>query len=184
MSLSDKLARIKLLLLDVDGVLTDGHITYTDSGEEIKTFSVHDGLGIRLLMDAGIRVAIVTGRAAPALRHRCQNLGIEWLYDGVGDKAALLPSILDRAGVRAEETAFMGDDLPDVPMLRRVGLAVTVPAAPGEVKHCVDMVTKAPGGRGAVRELCIAILEAQGLWNNILERFEACPSNAAEIQNG
>ena len=184
MTLTEKLSQIRLLLLDVDGVLTEGQIIYSDSGEEIKAFSVHDGLGIRLLMDSGVRVAIVTGRASQALRHRCQNLGIEWLYEGVGDKAALLQSILDKAGVSAQETAFMGDDLPDVPMLRRVGLAVTVPAAPGEVKHCVDMVTKASGGRGAVRELCVAILEAQDRWPKILEQFEACQSDAPETRNG
>ena len=167
----DKLKSIKLLLLDVDGVLTDGSIIYNDNGEETKVFNVKDGLGIRLLMEAGIKVGIVTGRSSKALHHRCKNLGIDYIFDDVNDKAGVLDLILERTGVTAEEIAFIGDDLPDLPLMRRVGLSVAVADAHKTALATSDMITSAKGGAGAVREVCEAILKAQGLWEKILERF-------------
>ncbi len=168
----EKLKNIKLLLLDVDGVLTNGAITYDDNGMETKTFNVRDGLGLRLLMDSGISVGIVTGRKAGALMHRCRNLGIELVLDGIREKGKALPGILERTGVLPEEIAFMGDDLVDLPLMNRVGLSVAVADAHGAVASAADMVTEAPGGGGAVRELCEKILAAKGLWSAIMEKFK------------
>jgi len=168
---TDKLERIKLLLLDVDGVLTDGTIIYDDNNREIKHFYSRDGLGIRLLMDAGIKVGVVSGRRSGVLIHRCRNLGIELIYDGVSDKAALLDTILEQTKMTEQEIAFVGDDLVDLPIMRRVGLSVAVADAAEVVKENADMITTASGGAGAVREICEAILKSQGHWENILKRF-------------
>jgi 3-deoxy-D-manno-octulosonate 8-phosphate phosphatase (KDO 8-P phosphatase) len=168
---ADKLKAVRLLLLDVDGVLTDGKITYTEQGHEIKSFSVRDGLGIRLAMDAGIRVGIVTARTSQSLRHRCRNLGIDLVFDGVGDKRAALDAIMDETGVPAHRIAFVGDDLLDLPLMRCVGLSVAVADAHDLLLAHADMVTVKRGGRGAVREVCEALLKAQGQWENIKNRF-------------
>jgi 3-deoxy-D-manno-octulosonate 8-phosphate phosphatase (KDO 8-P phosphatase) len=170
MSTSD-LKKIKLLLLDVDGVLTRGDIVYDDNGVQSKTFNSKDGVGIRLLMDAGIPVGLVTGRKSAALEHRCNNLGINLLYDGVHDKAALLGEISTRTGFAPSEIAFVGDDLPDLPIMNLVGVAVAVADAVPTVCRMADIVTTAKGGRGAVREICEAILDAKGLMRGILEGY-------------
>lgn len=167
----ETLKAIKLLLLDVDGVLTTGQVVYTDSGEEIKTFSVKDGLGLRLAMDNGIQVGIVTGRSSGALWHRCHNLGIDLVFDNVRDKAAKLQEITEQTGIVTQHMAFVGDDLPDIPLMRRVGLAIAVADAAEEVIAAADMVTAAKGGCGAVRETCEKLLKARGAWKSILERF-------------
>ena len=166
-----KLKRIKLLLLDVDGVLTDGGIIYNDNGAETKVFNVKDGLGIRLLMEAGIHIGIVTGRRSNALYSRCKDLGINIIYDGVGNKIDVLDALLDQTGVSAEEVAFIGDDLPDLALMKRIGLSIAVENAHKTILDNADMITSAQGGYGAVREACEAILKAKGLWENILERF-------------
>jgi len=168
---STKLASIKLLLLDVDGVLTDGGIIYQDDGSEIKQFNVKDGLGLRLLMDAEIQVGIVTGRRALALVHRCRNLGIKLIFDGITDKAAALYDILNQTGVTADECAFVGDDLPDIGLMKRVGFSAAPADAHPHVRSVADLVTKAIGGNGAVREVSEAILMAKGLWEQALKRF-------------
>jgi len=167
----NRLERIKLLILDIDGVLTDGGIVYNDNGVETKEFNVKDGLGIRLLMEAGVDLCIITGRRSGALNHRCKNLGIDLIFDGIDNKAAVFDLVLDRTGATAEETAFIGDDLPDIALMKRVGLAIAVADAHPIVLENADMVTSANGGRGAVREACEAILKARGLWENILERY-------------
>ncbi len=166
-----KLANIDLLLLDVDGVLTDGSITYSDSGEQIKSFHSRDGLGLRLLMDSGIGVGIITGRKSKALEYRCENLGITLLFDGIKDKSKALDTITARTGIAAENTAFVGDDLIDLPVIKRVGLSFCVPEAPEEVKTHSDIITNKKGGQGAVREICESILKAKGLWDTILNQY-------------
>ncbi len=166
-----KCKNIRLILLDVDGVLTNGDIIYDDNGNEIKVFNVKDGLGIRLLMKAGIHVGIVTGRSSEALRHRCRNLGITLIYDGVRDKGALLDEIVEATGVHPEQIAFMGDDLPDLPIMRKAGLSITVADAHQSVIEKADMVTCACGGKGAVREVCEKILKSQGKWEKLLEQL-------------
>lgn len=167
----NKLKHIKVLLLDVDGVLTDGRIIYDDRGVEIKEFNVKDGLGIRMLMSAGIPVGIVTGRSCPALQHRCRNLGIDLVLDGVRNKAEVLEGILHSLSAVPDDIAFMGDDLPDLPLMRRVGLSIAVSDAHPLVAAQAHMVTAAEGGKGAVREVCETILKARGLWETALERF-------------
>ena len=164
-------SNIKLLLLDVDGVLTDGSITYTDSGEQIKTFNTQDGFGLKLLMEAGIKVGIITARSSGALHHRCNNLGINLIFDDVKDKSAALDTILSELQISSEKIAYIGDDFIDAPVMKRVGLAVCVPDAPYELKQFAHIVTKRRGGHGAVREICENILKAQGLWENIIKRY-------------
>ncbi len=167
----EKLKRIKLLLLDVDGVMTDGGIIYNDHGEEIKKFSCRDGFGLRILMDAGIDVGIVTGRKSGVLLHRCKNLGISLIFDGIIEKGSVLEPVLQQTRIGSEEIAFMGDDLIDLPLMKRVGLAVTVADAHETVLEHAHLITCAKGGAGAVREVCEAILKAKGLWANIIGRF-------------
>jgi len=170
-SQTELLASIQLLLLDVDGVLTTGQVVYTDSGEEIKAFSVKDGLGLRLVMDCGLQVGIVTGRGSGALLNRCRNLGIDLVFDQVRDKAAKLAEISTRTGIAAPQMAFVGDDLPDIPLMQKVGLGIAVADAVPEVIAAADMVTTAKGGCGAVREICEALLKARECWEPILEWF-------------
>lgn len=167
----DKLKDIKLLILDVDGVLTNGSIIYNDNDVETKIFNVKDGLGIRLLMEAGFDLSIVTGRRSKALDNRCKNLGIDLVFDNVRDKASVFERILDQTGRSASEVAFIGDDLPDLPLMKNVGLAIAVADAHKVVLDAADMVTSAKGGCGAVREVCELLLKAQDLWDKILERF-------------
>jgi len=166
-----KLANIELLLLDVDGVLTDGNITYSDSGEQIKSFNSRDGLGMRLLMDAGIRVGIITGRKSKALEYRCENLGITLLFDGIRDKSKALDKITSQTGIPAKKIAFVGDDLIDLPVMKRVGVSFCVSDASQDVKNHSDIITNKKGGHGAVREICESILKAKGLWDIILNKY-------------
>jgi 3-deoxy-D-manno-octulosonate 8-phosphate phosphatase (KDO 8-P phosphatase) len=166
------LKNIKLLLLDVDGVLTNGDIVYTDTGEEIKAFNVRDGFGIRLLLKAGIRVGIVTGRSSGALLHRCKNLGISIIYDGVQKKNEILDDVVSKTGLNPHEIAFVGDDLPDVALLKKVGVAIAVADAHETIKDIAHMTTQRKGGNGAVREICEWILKAKGLWEEIVNKWE------------
>jgi len=167
----NKLKQVKVLLIDVDGVLTDGGIIYDNDGVETKVFNVRDGLGIKLLLKAGIVVGIVTGRASNALHHRCKDLGIDLIFDGVSNKGAILEDVLEVTGVRSEQIAFVGDDLPDLPLLKRVGVSIAAGDAQETVVNNVDMVTDSNGGAGVVREVSEAILKAQGLWEGIIEHF-------------
>ncbi len=169
--LENKLKKIKLLLLDVDGVLTDGSIIYNDNGDEIKVFNVKDGLGIRLLIEAGIKVCIVTGRKSDALKHRCKNLGIDHIFQGVRDKSSLLDLIFKQTGATSDETAFIGDDLLDLSIMNLVGTPIAVSDANDSVIKKALIVTTAKGGKGAVREISEAILRAKGQWEKIVKRY-------------
>ena len=169
--LLEKLKHIQLLLLDVDGVLTDGSIIYNDDGSETKIFNARDGFGLKLVMSAGIKVGIVTGRSSQALRHRCDNLGIDLLFDGVGDKAQMLEEIVAQTRIDTEQTAFVGDDLPDLPIMKNAGLSIAVADAHEIVRQKADWTTLAQGGQGAVREVCEALLTARGVWDEIVERY-------------
>jgi len=139
---------------------------------ETKVFNVKDGFGLRLLMDSGIQVGIVTGRVSSSLKHRCENLGITTIFDGIHDKAEALEKIMNQTGSIAEEIAFVGDDLPDIPIMNRVGLSVAVADAHENVRESADMVTYAKGGGGAVREICEAILKADGKWGEIVSKYK------------
>lgn len=159
--LRDKLKKIKLLILDVDGVLTDGSIVYSSQGEEIKTFNVHDGYGIEMLRQAGIPVAIITGRNSKIVETRARDLKIEDLVQGTIDKVPAAESFAKKYNITFDEIAFMGDDLFDIPLLQKVGFSCAPKNARKEVKRIVDYVTKNEGGKGAVREIIDLILAAQ-----------------------
>lgn len=166
------LANIRLLALDVDGVMTDGYIIYDDHGCETKMFDVKDGFGIRLLQMAGIVVCIVTGRMGEALRHRCQNLGIELIFAGLRHKASILDELIKKTGISTTQMAFIGDDLLDLSLMNQVALPIAVADAQHEVTLAASAITQAIGGRGAVREVCEAILKAQGKWEVIVEKIQ------------
>lgn len=153
---------IRLLVLDVDGVLTDGRLFISAAGEELKVFHVRDGSGLVAIQRAGITVAIISGRDSPAVTRRATELGIRHVHQGVADKGALLDRLLVELGIAAEETACVGDDTPDAPMLRRAGLAIGVADAHPALLAAAHWVTKSNGGQGAVREVCDLLLSAHG----------------------
>lgn len=154
---------IRLAAFDVDGVLTDGGLHYSGDGDFMKTFDVRDGMGIRMLMDSGIEVAIITSRQAPMVGLRAADLGIRHLRQGVHDKAAALKELLAEISVPPAATAFMGDDLVDLPAFRLCGFTATVAAAPALLKRHAHHVTRARGGLGAVREFCELLLHRRGM---------------------
>jgi len=162
---------IRLLLLDVDGVLTDGSIVYGNSGMELKTFNIKDGFGIRLLREAGVEVGIITARRSEAVERRAQDLKLAHLYQGVGNKIEAFSEILAAQKLIPQQVAYMGDDWLDLPLLSRVGLAVTVADAVAEIKAVAHYVTRREGGKGAVRELCELIIEAKGQREELLARY-------------
>ena len=162
---------IRLLLLDVDGVLTDGSIVYGDSGTELKAFNIKDGFGIRLLREAGVEVGIITARRSEAVERRAQDLKLAHVYQGVGNKIEAFAEILAAQKLIPQQVAYMGDDWLDLPLLSRVGLAATVADGVAEVKAVAHYVTRQAGGRGAVRELCELIIEAKGLRDELLARY-------------
>ncbi len=164
MTLDDLAAGIRLLVLDVDGVMTDGRIYLGSHGQEIKVFHVRDGYGLKRLMGAGVEVAIITGRSSEAVNRRAREIGIREVHQGVEDKGALLDRLLLERGLCADAVCCVGDDLPDLPLLQRAGLSVAVADAAVEVRDAATMITKRRGGRGAVREVCELILVARGLW--------------------
>jgi len=163
--------KIRLIVFDCDGVLTDGGITVLPDGQESKRFDVRDGLGINLAIRAGLKTAIITGRESSVVEHRAKDLGIHHIYQKSPDKTADLNSILQKESLSLAETAFVGDDLPDLAVMRRVGFAVAVGDAIPEVKLTADYVTSLPGGRGAVREAIELILRTQGKWESAIEHY-------------
>lgn len=165
------LEKIKLLLLDVDGVLTDGRIIYDSNGVEYKAFDVKDGHGIKLVQRAGIRVGIITGRDSQVVALRAAELGIDLVYQGAKDKRIPFQDILEKLELTPEEVAYVGDDVIDIPVMRAVGFAATVADAMDEVKPVAHMVTKRCGGRGAVREVCDHLLRESGRWSAVTSRY-------------
>ncbi len=166
-----KMERIKLLLMDVDGVLTDGRIIYDNLGNELKAFDVKDGHGLKMLQRAGIQLGIITGRSSQVVDKRAAELDIEILYQGVKIKLEPYLEIMAATGLTDEQIAYIGDDIVDLPLLRRVGFSATVADAVEDVKPLVDYVTSRPGGRGAVREVCDMLLRAGGHWESLTERY-------------
>lgn len=165
------LSRLRFLVLDVDGVMTDGSITYSSSGEEVKTFNVKDGAGIKYWHRAGHRSGIITGRSSVVVERRAGELDISFVEMGAKAKFPVFAKMLAEAGVGPEETIMIGDDLMDIPILRRVGLGVAVADAVDEVKEVATLVTKKKGGKGAVREVIEFVLKGQGRWGEIFERY-------------
>jgi 3-deoxy-D-manno-octulosonate 8-phosphate phosphatase (KDO 8-P phosphatase) len=160
--------KVRLLLIDCDGVLTDGSLYLTAIGDQVyeatKVFHIHDGHGLRLANKAGLKLGIISGRQSAALAGRAAELQIAHLYQGVADKLEVYEGIKELEGLRDEEIAYIGDDLPDLAALSRAGLAIAVLDAVGEIRECAHFITNKPGGRGAVRETIELILKAQGKW--------------------
>ena len=171
-SIKEKLKGIKLLILDVDGVMTDGRIIMDNEGKEIKNFNVRDGHGLKLLQRYGIKVAILTGRESKVVEHRAKDLDIKDVYQKVFNKKDVFEKIMKNHKLSPDEAAFIGDDIVDIPVLRRVGFSVAVADAADVVKKSVDYVARNSGGRGAVREICEMILKAQGKWPEIAAKYE------------
>lgn len=167
----ETLSRIRFLILDIDGVMTDGRITYSSSGEELKSFDVKDGTGVKYWRRAGHAVGVVSGRSSPAVQHCARELGIDFVEMDAKLKLPAYERMLEATGVAPEEVAMIGDDLPDYPLIIRVGLGIAVADAVDEVKEVAGYVTQKPGGRGAVREAIELILKAQGKWGGILSRY-------------
>ncbi|QEY25099.1 3-deoxy-manno-octulosonate-8-phosphatase KdsC [Neisseria zalophi] len=164
-------AKIKLLIMDVDGVLTDGRIFIRDNGEEIKSFHTLDGHGLKMLQASGVQTAIITGRDAPSVGVRVKQLGIRHYYKGIHDKRAAYADLCAQAGVSEQECAFIGDDVVDLPVMVRCGLPVAVPEAHWFTLQHAAYVTQKSAGKGAVRELCDLIMQAQGNLENALQEY-------------
>jgi 3-deoxy-D-manno-octulosonate 8-phosphate phosphatase (KDO 8-P phosphatase) len=170
--MNDKLEQIQLLLLDIDGVMTDGSIVYDANGLETKFFNVKDGHGIKMLQRHGIEVGIITGRTSAVVEFRARELGISILYQGALRKRESYDDVKRRTGLEDHQIAYMGDDIIDVPVLRRVGFSAAPADALPDVRELVDYVAVLPGGKGAVRELCDLILKGRGFWDEVAERYE------------
>jgi len=166
-----KARAIKLAIFDVDGVLTDGGLHYSDSGEETKIFDVRDGHGMKMLQASGVALAIITSRTSRCVARRAENLGIDLLFQGVENKVSAFQSLVAELDLDPVACAYMGDDWVDLPVLLRCGLALSVPEAPAVVRERVHYVTRASGGRGAVREACELIMQAQGTFESRLAAF-------------
>jgi 3-deoxy-D-manno-octulosonate 8-phosphate phosphatase (KDO 8-P phosphatase) len=169
--LHERARRIRLLIMDVDGVLTDGRIIQDRFGHELKAFDVKDGHGIVMAHRAQLKTALISGRESEAITRRAQELGIELVFQKVWNKLEAYAKILAETRLAPEEIAYVGDDLVDLPVLRRVGLAVAVADAVEEVKAAAHLITQRPGGQGAVREVIEFILRAQGVWETLLARY-------------
>jgi len=164
---------LRLMAFDVDGVLTDGVLSLADDGKEIKNFHTLDGLGMKLLQSAGVELALITGRESRLVARRATELGVEHVFQGADDKLAVLEALRRRLGIAMTACGYMGDDLPDLPLLTRCGFAASVPEAPEAVRERVHYVSRRPGGRGAVREVCELILTAQGAFAAAVGRYLA-----------
>ncbi|MGZ8289477.1 MAG: KdsC family phosphatase [Telluria sp.] len=166
-------AAVKVMIFDVDGVLTDGSLTYGPDGEATKTFFVLDGLGIQLLNKTGVQAAIISARQSPIVVRRAADLGITHVYQGIHDKRVAFKQLLEATGVTADQCGYIGDDVIDLPLLLQVGFAVAVPSGHAEVQHRAHYVTRAGGGRGAVREVCDMVMRAQGTYEQALAPYFA-----------
>ncbi len=167
----ERAARIRLLAFDVDGVLTDGRLYLADDGQEYKAFCSRDGHGMKALQSTGVRIAIITGRTSQVVARRMKDLGVVHVYQGCLSKHLALATLLEETGCSAAETAFVGDDVPDLPVLRRVGFAVAVRNADPIVKRHCHWETPHRGGRGAARDVCDLIMDAQGTLQGVLRAY-------------
>ncbi len=162
--LSQRARQVRLALFDVDGVMTDGTLFLSETGESFKAFNILDGLGLKLLRSSGVATGILTGRSSAAVSARAGELDIDHLIQGAHDKLSAYVDLRQQLGLDDEHISYMGDDLPDLPVLRRCGLALSPPDAVHEVRSKVHFVTRTRGGNGAVREACQLIMQAQGTW--------------------
>jgi len=166
-----RLEKIQALVFDVDGVLTQGDIVYTDSGEEAKAFDVKDGLGMRVAGEAGLRLALMTGRASSVVQRRARDLHIDDMLQRVGDKASALRTFAAHRGLELAQVAFVGDDLNDREAMRIAGVSIAPADAAPEIREIADLVTEARGGRGCARQAVEAVLRAQGHWEQAVDRY-------------
>jgi len=167
----EKAKKLKLLILDVDGVLTDGKLFFDNEGNEYKSFHARDGHGIKLLRQTGVEVAVISGRKSNSVALRMKNLGIEHVYEGHENKQAAFNELIEKTAIMPEQVAHVGDDLLDLPIMIRVGLAIAVSDANFAVKQRADWCTTLPGGHGAVREVCDFIMQAQGRFDEIVNAY-------------
>lgn len=167
----EKARKLKLLILDVDGVLTDGKLFFDNEGNEYKAFHARDGHGIKLLRQTGVEVAVISGRKSNSVALRMKNLGIEYVYQGHENKIAAFDEIIDKLRITPDQAAHVGDDLLDLPIMIRVGLAIAVDDANFAVKQRADWCTTLPGGHGAVREVCDLIMQAQGCFEDVVNAY-------------
>ncbi|MBD1585689.1 KdsC family phosphatase [Pseudomonas typographi] len=170
-NLLERAKRVKLAVFDVDGVLTDGRLYFLEDGSEFKAFNTLDGHGIKMLGQSGVITAIISGRTSPAVERRAKNLGIAHLYQGREDKQVVLDGLLEQLGLEYQDVAYLGDDLPDLPVIRRVGLGMAVANAAPYVREHAAGLTQARGGEGAAREFCELILHAQGKLDALLRSY-------------
>jgi 3-deoxy-D-manno-octulosonate 8-phosphate phosphatase (KDO 8-P phosphatase) len=168
----EKAKKVKLLLLDVDGVLTDGRIIYDSKGREIKFFYVHDGMGVYLLKKAGIPTVLVTAKGSSAIKPRARDMQVEAVFENVSPKTSILDKVLKRFKVEPEEICFVGDDLVDLGLMKRVGFRVAVFNACSEIKSLAHYITLKEAGKGAVREIAEIILKAKGVWEALVKEYE------------
>ncbi|MBB3143399.1 KdsC family phosphatase [Halomonas organivorans] len=169
--LVDRLRHVRLLAMDVDGVLTDGRLYFQSDGGEVKAFHTLDGHGIKLVQRAGIQVALITGRDSPMVSRRAAALGIQHLHQGIEHKLPVLRQLCQRLGLTLAQTAYCGDDMPDVAAIRQAGVGISVPGAPSYIRQQADWVTAREGGFGAVREICDTLLQTQGHWDAVLDTY-------------
>ncbi|WP_192036575.1 HAD hydrolase family protein [Halomonas sp. YLGW01] len=170
-TLADRARKVRLLALDVDGVLTDGRLYFQADGIEIKAFHTQDGHGIKLLRQAGVEVALITGRESPMVTQRAAALGIEHVFQHRDDKLTALRELTQSLGLELEQAAYCGDDLQDLAAIQAAGLGITVPNAPPYMRREADWVTERSGGHGAVRDICDTLLESQGHWAAVMDRY-------------
>lgn len=167
----DKVKAIKLLILDVDGVLTEGDVYVDGTGEILKRFNIQDGLGIELLAKSGVKIAVISGKCSEAVKFRLQSLSVSDVYLDVPNKIVCFEQLLDRYHLKPNQVAYMGDDLPDLPLIERAGLGITVANGHDIIKDCADVITQNRGGHGAVREVCDWILTAKGQLSKLVTAY-------------
>jgi 3-deoxy-D-manno-octulosonate 8-phosphate phosphatase (KDO 8-P phosphatase) len=167
----EKASRIRLVVFDVDGVLTDGSLYIGDDGQEYKAFHSRDGHGIKMLLGQGVEIAVITGRTSRVVEHRMKNLGITHVYQGKLDKLPAFQELLEKLGIAEEQTAYVGDDVVDLPVMRRVGLAIAVQDAHPLVRQHSHWQTPSQGGRGAARDVCELIMEARGVLDDEMSHY-------------
>jgi 3-deoxy-D-manno-octulosonate 8-phosphate phosphatase (KDO 8-P phosphatase) len=170
--LKDRAKKIKLLLLDVDGVLTDGRIIYDSRGHDMKLFDVHDGMGVHVLRKAGIKTILITAKGSRAIRPRAKDMGVEEVLENISPKTKVLDKILKQYKVGVDEVCFVGDDLVDLGLMKRVGFPIAVFNACLEIKQSATYITLREGGRGAVREVAELILKAQDKWREVIGLYD------------
>jgi len=167
----EKASRIRLVIFDVDGVLTDGNLYLGNNGEELKTFNIKDGLGIKLLMQSGVEVGVITGRSSKLVAQRMESLGVKYIYQGQHKKLPAYQELLAKLELKSEQVAYVGDDLIDLPLMRRTGFSVAVKDAHSLVKQHAHWQTPSVGGRGAVRDVCEFLMKAQGTLNEAYQAY-------------